>query len=223
LKNYINVKTNMTKPAIQNLFPIPIYMSNINREFTKKELDYVKQQQKNCAHNNLITETRSNISTRNNYVLNNPEFKKIKKFIDTSCQDYLDKIICPKQNLKLCVTQSWLNYTEENQNHHRHEHPNSIISGVFYFNSDKKNDNIKFYNPITYRQILPEIDNTKYNIWNSDSWWLPVETGELIMFPSSTSHEVDIKKGTNTRVSLAFNTFYKGVLGSNYNLTELVI
>ena len=31
------------------------------------------------------------------------------------------------------------------------------------------------------------------------------------------------KKGTNTRVSLAFNTFYKGVLGSNYNSTELVI
>jgi hypothetical protein len=43
------------------------------------------------------------------------------------------------------------------------------------------------------------------------------------MFPSSTTHQVDTKKGTNTRVSLAFNTFYKGTIGSNSNLTELIL
>ena len=42
------------------------------------------------------------------------------------------------------------------------------------------------------------------------------------MFPSSTTHRVDIKKGNNTRVSLAFNTFYKGKIGSNDKLTELI-
>ena len=43
------------------------------------------------------------------------------------------------------------------------------------------------------------------------------------MFPSSTTHEVEIKKGSNTRVSLAFNTFYKGKIGANEDLTELVL
>ena len=43
------------------------------------------------------------------------------------------------------------------------------------------------------------------------------------MFPSSLIHQVDIKKGTNTRTSLSFNTFYRGVVGSNVTLTELIL
>jgi len=82
---------------------------------------------------------------------------------------------------------------------------------------------IKFFSHVKYQQIKPEIDDSKYNIWNSSSWWFPVETGQLVMFPSSTTHQVDTKKGNNTRVSLAFNTFYKGAVGSNSNLTELIL
>ena len=82
---------------------------------------------------------------------------------------------------------------------------------------------IKFFDNTKYKQISPEIDDKEYNIWNSSSWWFPVETGQLVMFPSSTTHQVDTKKGNNTRISLAFNTFYKGVIGSNYGLTELIL
>jgi predicted 2-oxoglutarate/Fe(II)-dependent dioxygenase YbiX len=57
----------------------------------------------------------------------------------------------------------------------------------------------------------------------SQTWWFPLETGQLVMFPSSTTHQVDTKKGTNTRISLAFNTFYKGIVGSNGQLTELIL
>ena len=95
------------------------------------------------------------------------------------------------------------------------------MSGVLYFDCDKENDKIKFTNPKDYQQIKPEVD--QFNIWNSDTWWFAVETGKLVMFPSSTTHQVDTKKGNNTRVSLAFNTFYKGAVGSNYSLTELIL
>jgi len=202
---------------IQNLFPIPIYMSNIDRTFTKQELQFVDNQKNKCSKNS------GNINTKDNYILNRKEFKNIKKFLDQCCKDYLEKIISPKNNIELYITQSWLNYTEENQYHHRHEHPNSVVSGVLYFHSDKANDMIKFFSHVRYQQIKPEIDDDKYNLWNSYSWWFPVETGQLVMFPSSTTHQVDTKKGNNTRVSLAFNTFYKGTIGSNSNLTELIL
>jgi uncharacterized protein (TIGR02466 family) len=205
----------MEKYTIHNLFPIPIYMTNMDRPFTKQELKFAEEQKKHCTKN------EGNINTKDNYILNRKEFKNIKKFLDAACKDYLERIICPKNNIELYITQSWLNYTEENQFHHRHAHPNSIISGVLYFNSD--NDNIKFFNPKQYHQISPQIDEDKYNIWNSSSWWFPVETGQLVMFPSSTTHQVDTKKGNNTRVSLAFNTFYKGAIGSNSSLTELIL
>ena len=58
-------------------------------------------------------------------------------------------------------------------------------------------------------------------MWNSSTWFFPVQTGDLFMFPSSTTHQVETKKGNNTRVSLAFNTFYKGNIGSNSKLIEL--
>jgi uncharacterized protein (TIGR02466 family) len=211
----------MINSNIHNLFPIPIYMTNIDREFTNEELNFVNEQKNNTKQNGGGNIPTLNYNTKDNYILNRKEFENIKKFLDTACKDYLEKIISPKNNIELYITQSWLNYTEENQYHHQHSHPNSVISGVLYFDCDKKNDKIKFTNSKGYQQIKPEID--QYNIWNSDTWWFALETGQLVMFPSSTIHQVDTKKGTNTRISLAFNTFYKGIIGSNSNLTELIL
>tara|TARA_R110000751_G_scaffold32737_1_gene82017 strand:+ start:1544 stop:2164 length:621 start_codon:yes stop_codon:yes gene_type:complete len=201
---------------INTIFPTPVYFTKIDREFTKQELQFVQEQKKHCMKNT------GNIHTKDNYILNRKEFKNIKKFLNKHCKNYLDTVICPKNNLELYITQSWLNYTEADQHHHKHEHPNSVISGVLYFDSDIKNDKILFSKP-GYQQIKPIIDNTKFNLWNSETWFFPVETGKLIMFPSSTTHQVENKKGKNTRISLAFNTFYKGTIGSNPYLTELII
>jgi uncharacterized protein (TIGR02466 family) len=203
------------KPIIQNLFPTPIYTTKMDRGFTKQELQFVDNQKNKCTNN------KGNINTKDNYILNRKEFKNIKKFLDKHCKDYLDTIICPKDNIELYITQSWLNYTEKDQYHHQHAHPNSVVSGVLYFDSDKKNDKILFTSNKGYQQIKPEIKD--FNLWNSETWFFPVETGDLFMFPSSTTHQVETKKGTNTRISLAFNTFYKGTVGSNKNLTELIL
>jgi len=207
----------MKEPIIQNIFPTPIYTTKIDRGFTKQELNFVEQQKKHCTNN------QGNINTKDNYILNRKEFKNIKKFLDKHCKDYLDTIICPKNNIELYITQSWLNYTEANQYHHRHEHPNSVISGVLYFDSDIKKDKILFTTSKGYQQIKPETDDAKWNVWNSSTWFFPVETGNLFMFPSSTTHQVETKQGNNTRISLAFNTFYKGTVGSNSDLTELIL
>ena len=207
----------MRQYQTHGLFPIPVYMTDIDRDFTEKELQFVKDQKNHCVENS------GNIHTKDNYILNRPELKDIKSFIDEVCQSYLDNILCPKEDIKIYVTQSWLNYTEENEFHHKHEHPNSFVSGVFYIDSDKDNDLIKFFNPISYKQISPEINQDKYNPYNSASWFFPVETGKIIMFPSSTTHQVDDKKGSNTRISLAFNTFLKGKIGPNEDLAELIL
>ena len=205
----------MTKPIINNIFPTPIYTTKMDRGFTKQELQFVDNQKNKC------TENKGNINTKDSYILNRKEFKNIKKFLDKNCKNYLDTIICPKDNIELYITQSWLNYTEKDQYHHQHTHPNSVVSGVFYFDSDVKNDKILFSSNKGYQQIKPEIKD--FNLWNSETWFFPVETRDLFMFPSSTTHQVETKKGNNTRISLAFNTFYKGSVGSNTELTELIL
>jgi len=206
----------MKEPIINNIFPVPVYMTEIGRGFTKQELNFLKEQKKHCNKNT------GNIRTKDNYILNKKEFKNIKKFLNKHCENYLKTIIFPKENIELYITQSWLNYTEANQFHHKHAHPNSVVSGVLYFDSDVENDKILFSRN-TYQQMKPTIDDTKFNLWNSETWFFSVKTGQLIMFPSSTIHQVETKKGKNTRISLAFNTFYKGTIGSNSDLTELIL
>ncbi len=203
----------MKQIQINNLFPIPVYMSNMDRSFTKEELKFVDEQKNHCVKN------QGNINTKDNYILNRKEFKDIKKLLEQSCKNYLETIIAPKNNIQLGITQSWLNYTEQNQFHHQHAHLNSIVSGTLYFNCN--NDYIVFTNPQSYQGVKPKIK--EYNIWNSNTWSIPVQTGQLIMFPSSTIHEVETKKNNHTRISLSFNTFYKGTIGSKSNLTELIL
>ena len=207
----------MKEPTIYNLFPIPIYTTSIERGLTKQELQFVKEQKKHCFKN------EGNINSKDSYILNRKEFKNIKKFLDKQCQKYLDTIICPSNKVKLYITQSWLNYTETNQYHHKHEHPNSVVSGVLYLDADETNDRILFTSNRGYQLMSPIVNKKKFNVWNSETWFFPVKTGNLFMFPSSTTHQVQIKKGNNTRISLAFNTFYTGSIGSNSQLTELIL
>jgi len=204
----------MINSTINGIFPTPIYITKLNRILSESELLFIDENKLDTYNN------EGNTTSNNNYILNNKIFKELKKELDLRVQDYFDKIICPANNITPYITQSWLNYTETNQYHHKHEHPNSLISGVFYINSDEQNDKIKFFND-AYKTFKPDIK--EYNIWNSQSWWFPVMTGDIILFPSSLTHMVETKQGTNTRISLAFNVFIKGTIGNNKNLTELVL
>jgi hypothetical protein len=68
-------------------------------------------------------------------------------------------------------------------------------------------------NPVAYK--------TEFNWFNSESWFFKVKTGDLKLFPSSLTHNVEQKQGDNVRCSLAFNTFAKGYFGSEETLTAL--
>ena len=205
----------MTKSSINGIFPTPIYTSKLNRELTKKELSFIDKTKLDVFNN------EGNTTSNDSYILNNKIFKDLKKELDLRVKDYFDKIICPDNNIKPYITQSWLNYTETNQYHHKHAHPNSLISGVFYINCDEKFDKIKFFKRNNYETIKIEIK--KWNLWNSENWWFPIKTGDIIMFPSSLTHMVENKQGSNTRISLAFNVFIKGKVGDNKKLTELYL
>ena len=201
------------KADIHSIFPTPVYFSTLDRKLSNEELNFVKKSKKDFYKN------EGNITSNNTYILEEKPFKILKKDLMIMVEDYFNKVLSTK-NVEPYITQSWLNYTETNQFHHIHEHPNSLVSGVFYIDADKDNDKIKFFNK-AYRQIKPEV--REWNIWNSESWWFGVETGKIVLFPSSLTHCVEVKQGTNTRISLAFNVFIKGAIGNNKNLTELIL
>jgi uncharacterized protein (TIGR02466 family) len=203
----------MNEPVIHGLFPTPVVLSTTGREFTEEELEFFKKSGETTYEN------EGNTTSLNRYIVEEPEMATIKSEIQTAINYYMDKVIVAKPEVEAYITQSWLNFTSENQWHHKHAHENSFLSGVYYIDADEEYDKILFFKGV-YDQI--KIRPSEWNIWNCDSWWLTVKTGNIIVFPSSLLHMVERKIGNNVRCSLSFNTFLKGTIGVNEECTELL-
>ena len=194
---------------IHNLFPIAIGFADIGRPLSSDELSFIK---------NL--KVRSNVGNQtsiNNFILRNAELTLLRSFIEDALTNYFKLTVNPKHNVSLRVTQSWCNYSEPRQYHHKHAHPNSYISGVFYVQTNA-DDRIYFYRD-GWQQI--KFPPEQWNPYNSESWWFEATAGKLILFPSSLTHMVPEVKGDDTRISLSFNTFPVGVVGEEMDLTGL--
>jgi uncharacterized protein (TIGR02466 family) len=197
---------------IHNLFPTPIGFYELNREFTKSESDFLLNQK---SRSNM-----GNTTSIDNYICRSSKLKKLKQFFDESLLHYFTTVYRPKYDVIPRITQSWVNYTKPGEYHHKHAHPNSFISGVFYIQSDAEKDKIYFYKD-GYQQIkVPAAD---WNEWNSESWWFESVIGKLILFPSSLTHMVETVQTEQTRISLSFNTFLSGYIGDENDLTGLRI
>jgi uncharacterized protein (TIGR02466 family) len=161
-----------------------------------------------------------NVTSIDNTILQNHSMTKLRDFIESNVSEYFKTVYSPKHDVSLRITQSWINYTEPGQYHHKHAHPNSFVSGVFYPQANRETDKIYFYRD-GFQQIKFPPNN--WNVWNSESWWFEVGTGDLVLFPSSLTHMVETVKGEDTRISLSFNTFPVGLVGEEMDLTGLKV
>ena len=196
---------------ITGIFPVPIYQTTLSRELSTEE--------KNFLNNLEKTKNAYNYNSKNNYVLDEKPLASLKEDLFLRVDDYFQKIITPKDNVSPYITQSWVNWTQSGEEHHKHAHSNSIFSGVFYIDADEEYDSIVFFKRHTYESLT--IEPNEFHLFNSESWNFKVKTGDIILFPSTLGHKVESKIGDNIRTSLSFNTFVKGTIGVDKNLTEL--
>lgn len=195
---------------IENLFPTPIGMFKFEEGLTEDQVKFLTDQDQRPNDGNT--------SSVDKYILKQKMLSNLTTFIEKSLQEYFMATHCPKNDVRLRITQSWLNWTKPGQFHHKHAHPNSLISGCFYVNANRDTDKIFFYKDAYQRIKFPPVE---WNSYNSESWWYPVGTGDLIFFPSELSHMVQTVGGEDTRISLAFNTFPVGYVGDEDELTAL--
>ena len=195
---------------ITAIFPQPVGQFDLGRELTDQELEFINGQESSCNYGNL--------ASKNTYILESEKLNSVMEFCQKSLEQYVQAVHAPDEGVEVYITQSWANYTKSGGFHHKHSHPNSFISGVFYVNANPERDKIYFYND-EYRQV--DITPTEWNLYNSKSWWLEAKSGELLLFPSSLPHMVKRVDADEDRVSIAFNTFLKGNFGSARAKTEL--
>lgn len=201
----------MSNSKIMDLFPTPLYITNINAQLNPRYKEYLLSSPTIANMGNLRGE--------DGYVLNQPMFGEIKQFIMLNIKEYI-KNIYGDVELDVYITQSWANYTKPKEYHHRHSHPNSFISGVFYVTAKPKEDMIKFYRE---RVSIFNITSGQANNYNSQDVAILVEPGDLILFPSNFVHDVPPTTSEETRISIAFNTFIRGYLGDEKSATALYL
>ncbi len=195
-----------------NLFPTTVGMVDIERELTDKEMKFILGQERRP--------NMGNTTSVDNFVLKQKPLKDLNSFLIQSVNKYFDELYKPSTEVSLYITQSWINYTEPGQFHHKHAHPNSFVSGVFYIDSDNSKDRIYFYKD-SYEQL--KVMPREWNLFNSESWWFEANKGRLVMFPSSLTHMVQTVEADKTRISLSFNTFLKGDFGDTNSLTGITL
>lgn len=194
---------------LHGLFAQPVGFFDLRRPLSDDERFFLME-----------LEQRPNMGNRtstNNFILRDNVMTSLRSWIEDSVTEYFKATSNPKHDVHLRVTQSWVNYSEPGQYHHKHAHPNSFVSGVFYVNTNP-GDKIYFYRD-GFQQI--KFPPSEWNAWNSESWWFEAITGRLILFPSNLTHMVPTVEGDDLRVSLSFNTFPAGVVGEEMDLTGL--
>lgn len=151
-------------------------------------------------------------------VLDEPEFLSLRQDIEHQLQIYVQEVIRPDQEFSLYITQSWLNFTTQDQYHAPHRHPNSVVSGVCYIRCDPE-DCIEFHRP----NIYPiSIDSLDYSVLNSNTWRMNTAQNQLLLFPSTLEHSVPRRQGQGARISLSFNTWFRGTVGTEQTATLLM-
>lgn len=202
----------MPTASVSLIFPTPILSTELGRQFTKEELTFCKPDSHTPVQN------VGNTYSQDTYILDHVIMAGLKEACLEAVQVYINKVIKPREVITPYITQSWLNYTKKGQFMHKHNHTNSFLSGVLYVHADVASDRIIFHDQ-RYQQIV--VPANEYDGMNSDSWWFPVKTGDIFIFPSHATHSVAPVTTDDVRISLAFNTFIDGIIGCGKRLTEL--
>jgi len=191
------------------IFSTPLYVGELNPP-TQEEMEYLNSLEYKLNYGG------GNLTSTDDFVLNT--LPSLKSGIQWHLDKYISDVINPSTEFSFYITQSWVNKNKKGTRHKEHMHTNSIISGVFYFSDNPQ--------PITFKKHfdfleLFQLKPKEYTQYNYNQFTFQPSKYSLVLFPSIIGHSV-LENDTETdRMSLAFNTFFKGVFGSKSDMTLL--
>ena len=205
---------------VLELFPTPVFTSQIPLEFSKVVPWLFKQEMLSEEVDSPNYGERS----KNSYILDEPESKDLKNYILGLVNQYGKMLGYEYDSYRF--GQSWVSYKHPGQHHTMHSHPNSLISGVFYFGEPTdKTPAIKFHKlegGFNVSYLSPKFVKDKRELkYSQKEFSIEFTPGLLLLFPSYLHHSVPLNKTDKTRCSLAFNIVPTIGLGEETSLTEL--
>jgi uncharacterized protein (TIGR02466 family) len=205
---------------VLELFPTPVFTTMVPLEFARVTPWLFKQEMLSEEVDSPNYGERS----KNSYILNEPESKDLKDFILTLVGEYGKILGYDYESYRF--GQSWISYKHPGQHHTMHSHPNSLISGVFYYGEPTdKTPAVKFHKiegGMNVSYLSPKFVKDKRELkYAQKEFFIEFTPGLLLLFPSYLHHSVPLNKTEKTRCSLAFNIVPTVGLGEEASLTEL--
>jgi uncharacterized protein (TIGR02466 family) len=205
---------------IIELFPTPVYATLLPQGLSTVVPWFYKQE----MLSEEVDEANYGQRSKNSYILNEPQCNNLAYYILQRVNEYGKKLGYDYISYKF--SQSWLTFKYPGQHHTMHSHPNSLISGVFYFGEPDSNiPAIKFHKiggGFNVSYIKPKTKKTEDNLrYTQDDFSVNFQPGLLLLFPSYLHHSVPVNNTDNVRCSLAFNIVPTEGFGDERNLTEL--
>ena len=197
-----------------NIKAIPIAHDKKVHYLNKKELNIVKKiKYRKPDKGFYLSETIT--------LLENKTLAPLKKFIIEKAEEYKRDVLEIKDQIYL--TQSWSTINTPNAFHNPHTHPNTFISIVYYAQCE---GGFLFFdlNTSSIKECFNFMYTIKnYNIYNSDTWKLQVQTGDIVLFPGHIRHGSLVNKSSIPRIIVGANFFIKGKLGSKKTVSFITI
>ena len=171
------------------------------------------------------------LHSKNTYIMDEPECVDLKKFVLNLVKDFAQKTLMYDYD-EWTFSQTWVSWKEPGQQHVPHTHPNSVISGVFFYGYGEEGTPAIMFHKDEYQGtgqsiMLRQIphDGKKVKELSPYAWktfTVPFQPGLLLLFPSYFRHSVPPNETQYTRKSVSMNIVPKGVLGDPHSLTQLL-
>jgi len=212
----------MVKQEIASLFPTPLLRIDIPPElstacnvFDKTEMWLEKESRPDYG-----------IHSKNTYIMDEPECVDLKKFVLDLVKDFAQNTLMYDYE-EWTFSQTWVTWKEPGQQHVPHTHPNSVLSGVFFYGyGEEGTPAIEFhrneFQGTGQSIMLKEKQDKRSSAFAWKTFHVPFKAGTLLMFPSHFRHSVPRNETKYTRKSVSMNIVPKGVLGDPNSLTELL-
>ena len=203
-----------------NLFPIPLYVATYEGDIS----EIVKYFDNSEMDGNDIQNGYGLIS-KNSYILDNPICKPLNDFFMFHFREFATNIM--RWNYEeLQFAQSWLTYKKPGQFHKAHTHPNTLLAGVFYYDTQENDAALCFsketraYNR-SYLEpsLLPDYQEYPYS---QEEIYFQPKQNNFIIFPSYLTHGVPPNNTNKIRKALGVNALTKGKLGDRETISEII-
>jgi len=207
------------QPQILPMFPTALYINTYEGDITEivKYFD-------SCEMNDASGGGYGMIS-KDSYIVDNPICKPLNDFFIKCFEDFATNIMRYRYD-EIGFAQSWITHKMPGQFHKAHTHPNTILAGVFYYDTQPGDASICFSKEVkSFNRSYLEpslLEDYQSHPFSQEEIYFTPQQNNFIIFPSWLSHGVPPNKTNRIRKALGVNALTKGTFGDKSTISEII-